>query len=298
MWPLKDLHDCGYKNIVLDDLLPLTGGNDLDLKQRSQTNKHSQTASSFINTLIRLKLWGETIKSLPLYIIQLLLTSFLFLWARDELFCSVWIQQDEQSACGMDCYQHLQIYYYQQQRKNVKLEVNSFFIGSTLHLNFGWISVPWANRCALGYKKTQNTYPTRNVIYSEKSEKRIFWLKHAAVLTKLMIFGIKVWKKCEQWEATISHICFPPYLPPWTQSSTWLMFNNRERSFNVNEQCVDVREMYWVRMYNINNNTCVGMPVYCVCVCLVFLNEESWWKGTNSNCWRLNTGPCWWSIFD
>ena len=43
--------------------------------------------------------------------------------------------------------------------KNVKLDVNSFFIGSTLHLNFGWISVPWANRCALGYKKTTKHIP-------------------------------------------------------------------------------------------------------------------------------------------
>ena len=173
--------------------------------------------------------------------------------------------------------------------------MNSFFIGSTLHLNFGWISVPWANRCALGYKKTQtkNHTPARNVIYSEK---RIFWLKHAAVLTKLMIFGIKVWKKVWKMRSNNFAHMFPS-LPP-TLNTKLHLINVQQQSevFNVNEQCVDVREMYWVRMYNINNNTCVGMPVYCVCVCLVFLNEESWWKGTNS--WRLNTGPCWWSIFD
>jgi len=67
-----------------------------------------------------------------------------------------------------------------------------------------------------------------------------------------------------------------PSLPP-TLNTKLHMINVQQQIevFNVNEQCVDVREMYWVRMYNINNNTCVGMPVYCVCVCLVFLNEES-----------------------
>ena len=130
-------------------------------------------------------------------------------------------------------------------------------LGESVYL--GLIDVLW------GIKKPQNTYPTRNVIYSEK---RIFWLKHAAVLTKLMIFGIKVWKKVWKMRSNNFAHMFPS-LPP-TLNTKLHLINVQQQSevFNVNEQCVDVREMYWVRMYKINNNTCVGMPVYCVCVCV------------------------------